>query len=68
MTESSRKLLGVVLILASLVVWSILATWLYLATLQDAAWWVLIAYFAVAGMAWFFPAAWIIRWMSRPDA
>jgi hypothetical protein len=36
--------------------------------LAAAPWWGLILFFAVAGGLWFFPAAWIIRWMARPDS
>lgn len=68
MTQSTRKLLGTVLILLSLVVWSVLGTWIYMSFLSAAAWWLLIGLFAVMGMGWFFPAALIIRWMARPDA
>jgi hypothetical protein len=66
MTQSTRKLLGTLLILGSLVVWSILWSWIYMALLGDAPWWGLIIYFCIAGSSWFFPATWIIRWMSRP--
>ena len=68
MTQSTRKLLGTVLILLSLVVWSALGMWIYMSFLGAAAWWLLIGAFAVMGMGWFFPATWIIRWMSKPDA
>lgn len=67
MTQSTRKLLGTVLILLSIVVYSVLAGAVYASLLGDAPWWLLIVYFAVAGGLWFFPATWIIRWMSRPD-
>ena len=67
MTQSTRKLLGTVLILLSLLVWSVLGMWIYMSFLGAAAWWLLICFFAVVGMGWFFPATWIIRWMARPD-
>ena len=68
MTQSTRKLLGTVLILLSLIVWSVLGMWIYMSFLGAAAWWLLIGFFAVMGMGWFFPATWIIRWMAKPDA
>jgi preprotein translocase subunit SecF len=67
MTQSTRKLLGTVLILASLVIWSVLGMWIYMSFLGAAAWWLLIGFFAVMGMSWFYPATWIIRWMAKPD-
>jgi hypothetical protein len=68
MTQSRRKLIGTVLVLVSIVVYSGLVVALYLTALQGAAWWVLILFFAATGMLWFFPATMIIRWMARPDA
>lgn len=67
MTLRTRKLLGTIMILASLVLYSALVMWAYLNWLEGAVWWVLIGFFAITGMGWFFPAAWIISWMSRPD-
>ncbi|RYE49677.1 MAG: DUF2842 domain-containing protein [Hyphomicrobiales bacterium] len=67
MTQSTRKLLGTVLILASLVIWSVLGMWIYMSFLGAAVWWLLIGFFAVMGMSWFYPATWIIRWMAKPD-
>lgn len=67
MTQRKRKLAGTVLMLALIVFWSILATAVYANWLGGAPWWVLIPYFAIAGLAWGFPAAVLIRWMARPD-
>ena len=67
MTQSTRKLLGTLLVLFSIVVYAIAAGAIYANFLGNAPWWVLIAYFAIAGSLWFFPATWIIRWMARPD-
>jgi len=67
MSQSTRKLLGTVLILISLVVWSALGMWIYMSFLGAAAWWLLIGCFAVMGTSWFYPATWIIRWMAKPD-
>lgn len=67
MTQSTRKLLGLFLILGSLIVWSVLGMWIYMSFLTAAAWWLLIGVLAAIGMGWFFPATWIIRWMAKPD-
>lgn len=67
MTQSNRKLAGIILLLLSIIAWSVVAGTIYAGFLGGAQWWVLIIYFAAAGLTWFFPAAWIIRWMSRPD-
>jgi hypothetical protein len=49
------------------VVYSIAVMVLYLNLLGGQVWWVLIIFFAVTGLLWFFPASWVINWMSRPD-
>ena len=68
MTQSTRKLLGTVLTLVVLVVYAWLATALYMSLLIGAPALVLLGYFAVAGLLWAVPIAFIIRWMARPDA
>lgn len=66
MSPSLRKLLGSLLLLVSLPIWAILGTWVYMAALGAAPWWVLIVYFCIAGVSWLWPAMWIIRWAQRP--
>jgi hypothetical protein len=53
--------------LVSIIGIAVIGTWVYLAFLNGQAPLVLIAYFAVAGLAWIVPAMAIIRWMVRPD-
>ncbi|HEY9013326.1 MAG TPA: DUF2842 domain-containing protein [Devosia sp.] len=67
MTQRTRKLIGTLLTLGLIAVWCVLAGAIYSNWLAEAPWWALILFFAVAGGAWFFPAAWIIRWMAKPD-
>lgn len=67
MTQSNRKLAAVFLMLVSIVAVAGIGTAIYLTLLQGAPPLALIAFFAVAGLAWIVPAMWIIRWMSRPD-
>ena len=67
MTQSTRKLAGTVLILLSIVVYAWLATSIYAAFLTAASNWLLLLYFAVAGLLWVLPAMLIIRWMAKPD-
>ena len=67
MTQSNRKLVGVVLTLIVLIVYVGLATAIYVAFLTGLDQWVLLIYFAVAGLAWAIPIGFIIRWMARPD-
>lgn len=67
MTQRNRKLFGTILMVLLIVVYSALATALYLALFTGAPPWVLILYFAIAGLGWGIPAAGIIRFMARPD-
>lgn len=67
MTQSSRKLIGTILTLTSIIVWCVVVVGVYTTWLNTAPWWALIVFFAATGGLWFFPAAWIIRWMAKPD-
>lgn len=68
MTLRTRKLLGVVLLLACLVLYAGLAVGLYVTLLTGQPTWLLMLYFAVAGLGWMFPAMAIVRWMVRPES
>lgn len=68
MTQRSRKLWGTLGLIALIVVYCVAVMAVYLNLLGGQPWWVLIIFFAVAGLGWFFPASWLIRWMARPDA
>ncbi len=68
MTQSSRKFVGILLILALIVAWATAGTALYLLLPEGLPGPVLIVFFAIVGAGWFFPATWLIRWMSRPDS
>lgn len=67
MSQSNRKLLGIVLTLIVLVIYSGLATAIYGRFLVGAPPFLLLAYFLVAGLLWAVPIGFIIRWMARPD-
>ena len=68
LNQSSRKFTGVFLILGSLFVHGVIFTAIYINWLAALPGWALTIYFALAGAAWFVPAAYIITWMSKPDA
>jgi hypothetical protein len=67
MTQRHRKLVGVCLTLLVLLVYVGLATAIYVTFLIGIDQWVLLLYFAVAGLGWAIPVGLIIRWMARPD-
>jgi len=67
MTQSTRKLIGVLLTLGVLVGYALVVMIIYDWFLTGLPQLVLLAFFVVAGLAWCFPAMVIIRWMSKPD-
>lgn len=67
MTQRTRKFLGTLGLIALALAYPIAAGAIYASFLGGQAWWVLLLYFAAAGLIWFFPAARIVRWMARPD-
>lgn len=68
MTQRTRKLIGALLLPFSIIVWSVLATAIYLALPEGLPGLVLIVYFIIAGMGWLLPSMIIIRWMAKPNA
>ncbi|MGO9356934.1 MAG: DUF2842 domain-containing protein [Xanthobacteraceae bacterium] len=62
-----RKLLGTVLLLLLVVVWSLLAMALAQAPWIAASKLIQFAYYVTAGLGWVLPAMPLISWMSRPD-
>ena len=67
MTQRNRKLVGILLMLASIVAVLSIGTAIYVTLLTCQPPLLLIGFFAVTGLAWIVPAMAIIRWMSRPD-
>lgn len=67
MKQRHRKLIGGLGLVASVVIWAVLATALYLALPADLHPLLLIGFFLVAGVGWTLPAMPIIRWMARAD-
>jgi hypothetical protein len=68
MRQRARKLVGTVAIIALLVVYPLAVMELYVTTMMGLPWWGAIGVLCIAGLLWFFPASWVVRWMSKPDA
>jgi hypothetical protein len=62
-----RKLIGAVLLLALVVVWSLVAMALAQIPVIFGNAWLATLYYVLAGLGWVLPAMPIVRWMSRPD-
>jgi hypothetical protein len=67
MSQSNRKLVGLLLMVPAIAVYSALATMLYEWLVAGQGGLVAVAFFAVAGMGFVVPGGWLIQWMSRPD-
>ncbi len=61
-----RKFLGMLVLLTGLVIYTFAAVWLVTSILPDH-WSVQFVFYPVAGIAWAFPARYLITWMQRPD-
>ena len=60
-----KKLIGVVVLLALVVVYAVFATAYASLHLADASGIVHLLYFLITGLFWIVPAMFVIRWMER---
>lgn len=67
MRQRARKFFGTILMLVLLVTYALVVMVFYDRFLTGQAPVFLILFFAVAGVAWAFPAGLLISWMLRPD-
>ena len=68
MTIRQKKLIGTVLLLSLVVVWSLLAVAVAQARFLAGSPALQMAYYVIAGMGWVLPAMPLIKWMSGPKA
>lgn len=68
MTQRNRKLAGTLMLLLLVMVYALLALAAAIVLQVNASKSVELAYYVVAGLLWVLPAAWLIKWMSKPDA
>jgi hypothetical protein len=67
MQQRARKLWGVFGFIGLLIVYPVIVTEIYVTWLMALPWWGAIIVLAVAGLLWFYPAAWLVRWMAKAD-
>jgi hypothetical protein len=67
MTVRIRKLIGTVVLVAFLVLYTWVAMAIGSGRISESHSLVQFAYFLVAGLLWVIPAGLLIRWMQRPD-
>ncbi len=69
MTMRTRKLIGTILLMVMITIYALLAMVVaVILEVNTTSKLVELVYYAVAGLLWVLPAAWIIRWMSQDDA
>ena len=68
MPQRIRKLIGTVLLVAYVIVYSLTAMMIAASKLPGTSGLVQLAYYAFAGLFWVLPAAGLIWWMQKPDA
>jgi hypothetical protein len=64
----TRKLIGVIGLLALVIFWSLLAMALAQSVLTDINGFAAVIYYVVAGLGWVLPAMLLVKWMAKPDA
>ncbi|MGN6158721.1 MAG: DUF2842 domain-containing protein [Devosia sp.] len=66
MQPRTRKLWGTLMMIALLIIYPLAVMQVYSTTLMGLPWWGAIVVLCIAGLLWFYPASWVIRWMSKP--
>lgn len=61
-----RKFIGMLLIVALVVIYALVATTVASALLGASPWYIHLAYFFFTGLLWVVPAMVIIKWMEKP--
>lgn len=60
-----KKFIGMLILVALVILYAILATTIATYRLADSAWYVHLAFFALSGILWVVPAMFVISWMER---
>lgn len=67
MPQRARKLWGTLGFIVLMIAYPLAIMDIYVSYMMALPWWGAIVVLAVAGLLWFYPASWLIRWMARPD-
>ena len=66
MSESTRKLIGMIVLIIFIGFYALLVMALGASRIMTLGWAAQLAFYAAAGLLWVPPAGWIIRWMQKP--
>lgn len=61
-----KKFIGMVLLVALVIIYALVAMAIASARLAESPWYIHLAFFGLSGVAWVVPAMGIIWWMERP--
>ncbi len=67
MSQSLRKLIGMISLVALVIIYAIVATAIATAQLAESSNLVHLTYFLFTGLFWIVPAMFIIKWMLKPS-
>ena len=60
-----RKFIGMIILIALVVIYALVATAIASSRLAESAWYVHLAFFGLSGVFWVIPAMFVISWMER---
>ena len=67
MSIRTRKFIGAVLLLLFIAVYALVAMLVAVVLQVNGSKLAEVIYYVVAGLLWVLPAAWLIKWMQKPD-
>jgi len=67
MTMRTRKLVGAVLLLLFIALYALVAMLVAVVLQVNGSKAAELIYYVVAGLLWVLPAAWLVKWMQKPD-
>lgn len=67
MTMRTRKFVGAVLLLLFLAAYSLVAMLVAVVLQVNGSKVAELSFYVVAGLLWVVPAAWLVKWMQKPD-
>lgn len=65
MPKRLRKFVGMIVLVALVVLYAMIATTVATYRLADSPWYIHLAFFASSGVLWVVPAMFVISWMER---
>ena len=61
-----KSFIGMLILIALVVIYALVATTVATYRLSESAWYVHLAFFGISGLLWVVPAMFVISWMLKP--